>query len=155
MEDEYPSDGAAGGEGTSGGKGEDRENVMGGDSLVKWCQTLQERAIRRELETEKFGITNRERTYFRKIFGYSDGEKKKKNLSDAGGYTIEALNLHKEMGVETTQHDKETSAIQSAIQISDDHQQGKNQLGSLPSIFSQVRLNGRPLNDGCWVTVVE
>ena len=73
MEDEYPSDGAAGGEGTSGGKGEDRENVMGGDSLVKWCQTLQERAIRRELETEKFGITNRERTYFRKIFGYSDG----------------------------------------------------------------------------------
>ena len=137
-EGEYPSDETA--EESPSGKEENGGNVAGDVSLVRWCQTLQERAIRQELETEKFGITNSERVYFRKIFGYSDDEKekKKKNLSDAGGYTIEALNLHQEIDVES-QHDKEASAIRSAIQIDDTHQQKENQLGSLPSIFSQVR----------------
>ena len=141
MDGEYSNAGTTidGGGSPDRGK-ENRENVVvGGDSLVRWCQGLQERAIRRELETEKFGITNRERAYFRKIFGYSDDEKgKKKDLSNAGGYTIEALNLHQEVDVEK-QHDKEINNIRSAIQIDgDEHQQGKTELGSLPSIFTQV-----------------
>ena len=72
MDDEYPNVGTTiDGGGSPDRQKENSENVVvGGDSLVRWCQGLQERAIRRELETEKFGITNRERAYFRKIFGY-------------------------------------------------------------------------------------
>ena len=105
--------------------GADKENAADGESLVKWCQTMQERALRQELQTEKFGITRRERVYFRKMLGYDEKEKKK-TLSDAGGFTIEALNLHQEFA--GTQDDE------------DSLNQKDNKLGSLPSIFSQVGL---------------
>ena len=133
-----------GGEEPPGGEEENKGNVIDDDSLVKWCQTLQEKALRREMKTEKYGITRTERTYFRKLFGYEAADsEEKKNVSTAGGYTIEALNLHQqrqesmeeENQTDVTQH-KDMDIIQIGEQ--DIHQQKRSDLGRLPSIFSQV-----------------
>ena len=134
-----------GGEEPPGGEGENKGNVMDDDSLVKWCQTLQEKALRREMKTEKYGITRTERAYFRKLLGYEAADsEERKNVSTAGGYTIEALNLHQrqersaeeENQTDVTQHNKDMDIIQIGEQ--DIHQQRRSDLGCLPSIFSQV-----------------
>ena len=119
---------------------ENERNMVDDESLVKWCQSLQEKALRQEMKTEKYGITNTERVYFRQLFGYDKTDAgKKKNPLDAGGYTIEALNLHQESVEEEKQkpiiHDNEMGVID----INKTHNNQKcHDLGRLPSIFSQV-----------------
>ena len=117
---------------------ENERNTVDDESLVKWCQSLQEKALRQEMKTEKYGITNAERAYFRQLFGYDKADVgKRKNPLDAGGYTIEALNLHQESVEEEkqTQHDNEMGVTD--IDKKHDNQK-RHDLGRLPSIFSQV-----------------
>ena len=117
---------------------ENERNVVDDESLVKWCQSLQEKALRQEMKTEKYGITNLERAHFRKLFGYNKTDAgRRKNPLDAGGYTIEALNLHQKSveEQEQTQRDNEMNVID--IDKKHDNQK-HHDLGCLPSIFSQV-----------------
>ena len=101
---------------------EEREDIDqddGSESLTKWISNLQEKALREEIKTERYGITKSERAKLKKLLGYRGGEKK---YEESGWYTREALRLEKSGSKDEEENNERTPGF-----------------GELPTIFTRVR----------------
>ena len=102
----------------------EREDIDDGSgSLAKRVSNLQEKALREEIKTERYGITNSERAKLKKLLGYRGGEKK---YERSGWYTREALGLEKSGSKDEEENNERTPGF-----------------GELPTIFTQVRYETR------------
>ena len=98
--------------------------------VPRFYLNLQEKTTREALNSEKYGLTSNERTFFRKLLGY-EGEQRHKSISSAGWYTREALKI----GSETLDNLEEKEEETKKEDLVGDRM---NEQTQIPSIFSQV-----------------
>ena len=110
--------------------------------VPRFYLNLQEKTTREASNSEKYGLTSNERSFFRKLLGY-EGEQRHKSISTAGWYTREALKL----GSETSLHNVEDREKETLYNVEDKEKETKkedlvgdrmNEQTQIPSIFSQV-----------------
>ena len=94
--------------------------------LVLWYLKLQEKSTREAINSEEYGLTSHERSFFRKLCGY-EGRHPHKTISSAGWYTREALKLESEI-----QSNKDNTQNEDVLG------ERMNEQGQIPSIFTQV-----------------
>ena len=105
-----------------------REMDAGEDEqdLVRWYLKLQEKTTRESLNSEEYGLTSHDRSFFRRLCGY-EGRPPNKSISSAGWYAREALKLESEISSNKDNAQNEDILGERMIEQ-----------GQIPSIFTQV-----------------